>query len=69
MALKFTEGKAATVQTAAEKYVQMEIQKISSAISGLWNSPERKQLSPAQQSKLKTAVDALSDLYFRELKG
>lgn len=59
----------ANQQTDAERYVQMEIQKISGAISGLWNSPQRKQLTVAQQNKLKTAVDALSDLYFRELKG
>lgn len=55
-------------QSDAERYVQMEIQKFASALSGLWNSPQRKQLDAKQQAKLKVAVDALSDLYFRDLR-
>lgn len=71
MAVRFQGGKAVEVQrqSEAERYVAMEIQKFAGQLSGLWNSPQRRQLTPKQQAKLKVAVDALSDLYFRELKG
>lgn len=69
MAVKYQGGKAISLQTPAERYVQMELQKVGGVLSALWNSPQRKELTQAQQAKLKTGIDALSDLYFRELKG